>query len=228
LNYRSIFISDTHLGTPYCKSSKLLSFLKNNSSDNLYLVGDIIDAWHLGKNWFWNEEQEEIINHIMERAQISQIYLLTGNHDEANIALPLNKFAPLEILESCNYLTIKGDKLLIAHGHQFDSNWLRTTSDLHFSVSILINDWYFSRGWMKKIIASIITNITSTREKTLFKKVDKSLGTDYAGIICGHLHKPKIDIINNRLQYYNTGDWVSHCTYLVEDYDGNIILNTYA
>ena len=226
--YHTVWISDIHLGTPYCKSNKLLDFLNKNSSDNLYLVGDVIDAWHMGKNWFWNEEQEEILNHIMLRAQISQVYLLTGNHDEANVILPLNKFAPLEVLESCNYFTLKGDKYLVAHGHQFDSNWLRTTSDLHFSVSILINDWYFNAGFIKRILASIITNITSTREKTLYKKVAKSLTTDYKGIICGHLHKPKMDIIDNKYTYYNTGDWVSHCTYVIEDHEGNLELKTYA
>lgn len=220
-------ISDLHLGTPFCKSTKLLKFLKENSSESLYLVGDIVDAWHLGKNWYWNEEQEDIVNHIMERARTGSVYLLTGNHDESNVVLPLNKFHPLELLESCNYYTLKGDKLLIAHGHQFDANLLRTSSDLHFSISILINDWYFNKGWIKKLIATIITRITSTREKTLYKKVSKSLGLDYSGIICGHLHKPKVDIIDNRLMYYNTGDWVGHCTYVVEDYEGNITLNEY-
>jgi UDP-2,3-diacylglucosamine pyrophosphatase LpxH len=225
--YHMIAISDVHLGTPYCKSEKLLNFLKDNSSDSLYLIGDIVDAWHMGKNWYWDEEQENIVNHIMKRASISNVVLLTGNHEEANIVLPLTKFSPMEVLESCNYITTKGDKFLVAHGHQFDSNWLRTTSDLHFSVSILINDWYFGNGFFKKIAASIITNLLSTREKTLFKKIDKSLSLDYTGIICGHLHKPRVDIINNRLKYYNTGDWVSHCTYLTEDYEGNVELKTY-
>ena len=225
--YRMIAISDLHLGTTYWNSVQLLNFLKENSSESLHLVGDIVDTWHLGKNWYWDETQEEIVNHIMERAQTSAVYLYTGNHDENNVSVPLNKFAPLELLESSNYKTLKGKKYLIAHGHQFDSNWLRTTSDLHFSLAMMMNNWYFHSGFIKKFLATIIVKITTTREKTLFKNVAKSLGPDYDGIICGHLHKPRVDKINDKLSYYNTGDWVGHNTFLVETLKGQLELIDY-
>ena len=45
--YRTVFISDLHLGTPGCQANELLDFLKAHPSDNLYLVGDIIDGWQL-------------------------------------------------------------------------------------------------------------------------------------------------------------------------------------
>ena len=40
---RSAFISDVHLGTPDCKASYLLDFLRKLRCEKLYLVGDIID-----------------------------------------------------------------------------------------------------------------------------------------------------------------------------------------
>ena len=43
--YRTIWLSDIHLGTPGCQADYLLDFLKHNDSDTLYLVGDIVDGW---------------------------------------------------------------------------------------------------------------------------------------------------------------------------------------
>ncbi len=45
--YRAIWLSDIHLGTPGCQATYLLDFLKHNESEQLYLVGDIIDGWQL-------------------------------------------------------------------------------------------------------------------------------------------------------------------------------------
>ena len=45
LNFRTIWISDAHLGTPGARVDDLLHFLKHTQSETLYLVGDIIDGW---------------------------------------------------------------------------------------------------------------------------------------------------------------------------------------
>ena len=54
--YRTIFISDTHLGTRGCRSDFLADFLRQSSCHNLFLVGDIIDGWRLRKSWYWDEQ----------------------------------------------------------------------------------------------------------------------------------------------------------------------------
>lgn len=50
--YRTIWISDTHLGTPGARAKDLLHFLKYTRSDTLYLVGDIVDGWQLKKRFY--------------------------------------------------------------------------------------------------------------------------------------------------------------------------------
>jgi UDP-2,3-diacylglucosamine pyrophosphatase LpxH len=52
-HYRTIFLSDIHLGTRGCQADQLLSFLKSHSCDELYLVGDIIDGWRLRSQLYW-------------------------------------------------------------------------------------------------------------------------------------------------------------------------------
>lgn len=54
MHYRSIFISDVHLGSKGCKAEILVNFLKNNTADKLYLIGDIVDGWKIQQNkWAW-------------------------------------------------------------------------------------------------------------------------------------------------------------------------------
>jgi hypothetical protein len=43
--YRTIWISDVHLGTRGCNDRLLIDFLDHVDSETLYLVGDIIDGW---------------------------------------------------------------------------------------------------------------------------------------------------------------------------------------
>ena len=45
--HRTIFISDTHLGTRGCKADALADFLAHNECETLFLVGDIVDGWQL-------------------------------------------------------------------------------------------------------------------------------------------------------------------------------------
>jgi UDP-2,3-diacylglucosamine pyrophosphatase LpxH len=40
------------------------------------------------------------------------------------------------------------------------------------------------------------------------------------GVICGHIHKAAIKIVNG-IEYMNDGDWVESCTALVEHHDGH-------
>jgi hypothetical protein len=43
--YRTVRISDVHLGFSGCNAEFLLDFLRSTRCDQLYLVGDIIDIW---------------------------------------------------------------------------------------------------------------------------------------------------------------------------------------
>ena len=225
--WRTIFISDVHLGTKHCKAKQLIKFLEENEAENLYLVGDIIDTWNLGKHWYWDDAQERIVELIWDRIETSNIYLLSGNHDETNLALLMNTFSPLEVLESCNFYTARGEKILVAHGHQFDVSLLRASSDFHFSLAMMLNNWYYSPGFLKKTIGKLAVKLTTTRDVKFRKNILRCIGTDYHGIICGHLHRPMIESLPGGLTYYNTGDWVSHCTAITEDHKGILCLRHY-
>ena len=68
-HYRSVFISDVHLGTKMCQAELLLNFLKTFECDNLYLVGDLIDGWALSKNFFWPQSHNDVIQKILRKGR---------------------------------------------------------------------------------------------------------------------------------------------------------------
>ena len=67
MHYRSVFISDLHLGTPGCQADALLDFLKRVDSDYLYLVGDIIDGWQLKQRWYWPQAHNDVVQKFCAR-----------------------------------------------------------------------------------------------------------------------------------------------------------------
>src|SRR5277367_4962014 len=84
LHFRSIWISDVHLGTRGCQAERLLDFLRHTESDYLYLVGDIVDGWQLRKRWYWPQKHNDVIQKILRRARKgTQVFFIPGNHDEA-------------------------------------------------------------------------------------------------------------------------------------------------
>ena len=83
-NYKSIFISDVHLGSKGCKADLLCDFLKHNTSENLFLVGDIIDGWRLSRKYYWPQSHTNVIRRILTAAKRdTSVTYIAGNHDEA-------------------------------------------------------------------------------------------------------------------------------------------------
>jgi UDP-2,3-diacylglucosamine pyrophosphatase LpxH len=81
--YRSIWISDIHLGTRGCKADFLLDFLKHNESEYLYLVGDIVDGWRMRRSWYWAQSHNDVIQKLLRKARKgTKIFYIPGNHDE--------------------------------------------------------------------------------------------------------------------------------------------------
>jgi len=122
--YRTICISDVHLGTKDCKAEQLNNFLKNNSCETLYLIGDIIDAWKIQQNrWKWKQSHTNVIRRILGHAKRgTRVVYIAGNHDEFlrpllqyNIA-----FGHVEIVNQTEHLGIDGKRYLLTHGDLFD------------------------------------------------------------------------------------------------------------
>ena len=233
-HYRSVFISDVHLGTKMCQAELLLDFLKTFECDNLYLVGDLIDGWALSKNFFWPQSHNDVIQKILRKGRKgTKIFYIAGNHDEF-----LRVFAPqmlgnIVIEDSVIHTTLEDKKMLVLHGDQFDAvvnkmKWLSHFGSWAYDISIIINVYiakirnlfnlpYWSlSAWAKYKVKKAVNFISDYEENLLNYARIKGA----SGVICGHIHHANIRDIEG-LTYMNCGDWVESCTALNEDKDGN-------
>ena len=147
-HYRAIWISDIHLGTRGCKADFLLDFLKNNESDQLYLVGDIIDGWQMRRNWYWNQAHNDVVQKILRKARKgTSVVYVAGNHDEALRDFLGLSFGEIQIVNEARNLLRDGRALWVTHGDLFDgviqhAKWLAYLGDSAYTVILNINDHY--------------------------------------------------------------------------------------
>jgi UDP-2,3-diacylglucosamine pyrophosphatase LpxH len=231
--YKSIFISDVHLGTRGSKSELLLDFLKDVECENLFLVGDIFDGWRLKKGWYWPQEHSTVIQKILRMSRKgTKVFYIPGNHDEFMRQFLEHSFGSVELHDEMVYESVLGKKYIIIHGDKFDfvtmnMTWLSHIGDWAYTGLLNINTlvhkirsyfrlpyWSLSK-WAKQRVKEAV-NFIGNYEHSLthyarIKHVD--------GIICGHIHSANMDIING-IEYMNCGDWVESCTALVEHCDG--------
>jgi UDP-2,3-diacylglucosamine pyrophosphatase LpxH len=233
--YRTIWISDIHLGTPGCKAEYLLDFLRHNESDTLYLVGDIIDAWQLRRNFYWRQAHNDVIQKVLRRARKgTRVIYVPGNHDE-----PLRDYLGLslggiEIVDDVVHTTADGRRMLVIHGDLFDgvirhAKWLAHLGDRLYTMVLKLNHWfnhvrtrmgfpYWSLSqYLKHKVKNAVSYISDFEEALAHEA--KRRGLD--GVICGHIHKAEIRQIDEIL-YCNDGDWVESLTALVETYAGEL------
>ena len=234
--YRSIFISDVHLGTKDCKAGHLNNFLKQNTCDTLYLVGDIIDAWKIKQNkWRWKQSHTNVVRRILGHAKrdTKVIYIL-GNHDEflrPYLHYGLG-FGMLEITNQCEHLGADGKRYLITHGDLFDgitrlAPWLSFLGDKAYDFVLTLNsrfNWIRHRFGFGYWSLSLYLKQRVKRAIDFMFQFEKNLAgyckkKGYDGVICGHIHKAEIKVIDG-VVYMNDGDWVESCTALVEHHDG--------
>jgi UDP-2,3-diacylglucosamine pyrophosphatase LpxH len=236
MHYKTIFISDIHLGSKGCKADILVDFLKNNTTDKLYLVGDIIDGWKIQQNkWVWKQSHTNVVRKILGYAkQGTDIIYIVGNHDEfLRPILPYGlTFGKIKILNQHVHLGIDGKRYLVVHGDLFDgitrlTPWFSFLGDRAYDVLISLNtkfNWwrhklgfgYWSLSqYLKQKVKKAVDFITHY-EKNLTNYCKKR---NFDGVICGHIHKAEIKDIDD-FTYMNDGDWVESCSALVEHLDG--------
>jgi len=236
-SFRSVWISDLHLGTRACKADALLNFLQRHIAESLYLVGDIVDGWNHGRAWYWSAAQDAVVREIANwRHHGARVVFLPGNHDEMNLDLVEFLFGPICIHSEIVHSTAEGRRLLVTHGHQFDDSlssvsWLAKMGGQAYTLVLRINEWSVrerlntDRGWsafLKRPVTKTVGYITATEsdEREIVRIVRRQRAD---GIVCGHTHRPAQQHIGPIL-YLNDGDWVENCTALVEDYDGALRL----
>ncbi|MCU0494937.1 MAG: UDP-2,3-diacylglucosamine diphosphatase [Serpentinimonas sp.] len=240
LQFRSIFISDVHLGVPECKAAQASHFLRNTLCDRLVLNGDIIDAWHLTRSGGWNKGHTHFVRTVlrkMEKENTEVIYL-RGNHDDI-----LDRFLPLrlenlQLTDEYIHRTVNGDYLVV-HGDGFDAvttrhPWLAKVGAVGYNmllrVNRLYNGWRRLRGkesfslsrWVKLKVKSAV-NFVGRYEEQLQQLAEWK---KCQGIICGHIHQPADKRVGS-VHYLNSGDWVESLTAVLENENGVFEVITY-
>jgi len=233
--HRTIFISDTHLGTRGCKAEALADFLAHNDCATLFLVGDIVDGWQLKRRWYWTEAQSQVVAQILRKIDTgTRVIFVPGNHDEFARDYAGRLFAGIEISHEAIHETADGKRLWVLHGDRFDgviacAKWLAHLGDWAYGWALRGNDvlshvrrrfglpyWSLS-SWLKHKVKNAVEYI-SRFEEIVAQEAHKR-GAD--GVVCGHIHHAEIRKIGDVL-YLNDGDWVESCSALVEDAHGNM------
>lgn len=240
LRFKTIFISDVHLGMPDSKAAQASHFIRNCLCDKLVLNGDIIDAWHLRRLGGWNKSHTNFIRTVLRKMEKenTQIIYLRGNHDDI-----LDRFIPIQfehftITDDHIHHTAKGDYLVV-HGDGFDavtSNhaWLAQLGGLGYNVLLRFNRIYngyrrlrgkevFSfSAWIKHKVKSAVSAVGKYEEQLQ----NLARQRNCIGIICGHIHKADNKIVGDT-HYLNSGDWVESMTAAVENLDGTFEIISY-
>jgi len=232
-HHRTIFISDTHLGTRGCKAALLADFLARNSCETLYLVGDIIDGWRLKQRWYWPEAHSRVVHEILHKIDCgTRVIFVPGNHDEAFRPYCGRAIAGVEIVRELVHETADGKRFLVIHGDQFDgviayAKWLAYLGDWAYCAALELSElWSSARracglsywslsAYLKQKVKNAVEYIC--RFEDAVAREARARGLD--GVVCGHIHHAAIKRIGGVL-YLNDGDWVESCTALVEDARG--------
>ena len=233
ITYKSLFISDVHLGTKGCQADKLLEFFKFSRSENLYLVGDIIDVWAMQKTFYWPQSHNDVIQKILRKARHgTKVFYIVGNHDEVFRKFIPMHFGDINIVNRVVHETQLGKKYLVVHGDAWDgvmkyAKWLSKLGSIAYELllrlNIVINFFRKLRGksyWsLAKFLKYKVKNAVKYIGEYERTVSDYAKRKNYDGIICGHIHHAE-DQNFDGINYLNCGDWVESCTALAEKYDG--------
>ncbi len=235
--FRTIFISDLHLGTPGCQAEALLDFLKAHPSDNLYLVGDIVDGWQLRRKWYWPQAHNDVVQKLLKRARKGcRVVFIPGNHDEFARQFIGHRFGDIEVAEEAVHITADGRRLWIIHGDYFDAvvqcaKWLAIVGDNLYEFTLKLNRYlnslrarmglpYWSlSAYLKHKVKSALNYVTDFEVAV----ANEARRRGHQGVVCGHIHRAEMRDIDGVL-YCNDGDWVESRTALVEHFDGTLEL----
>lgn len=236
-HYRTVWLSDIHLGSKDCKAEYLLDFLEHNKIDTLFLVGDIVDLWAMSKQFRWPALHNKLFHKLLSLSDLgTKIIYLPGNHDEPAQRYDGMSFGDVEIHREYIYTTAEGKKLLLLHGDQFDDEvcfgrfhaWI---GDKGYSLLLFLNHWYnilrSKRGRPYRSLAGHIKSRVKGANKAIARyreaAVNRAEASGVDGIVCGHIHHPEITTVDG-ITYHNNGDWVENCSALTESHDGHIAL----
>lgn len=238
-SYRTVFLSDTHLGFRGVRAGELSAFLKHLRCERLYLVGDIIDLWALRSRWRWPRMHNQVVRRLLKLARHgTTVTYVPGNHDDA-----LRQYAGLDLggvrlAKRVLHRTADGLTLLVTHGDEYDlviqnapllsllGTWaydhLIALNRLSNSVRATfgMKRWSFSQTVKMRVKSAC--KFISNFEHTL---LSEALRHGHDGVVCGHVHQPAVrraSCPEGEGLYANCGDWIERATALVEHDDGRL------
>ena len=233
--YRTLWISDLHLGTPGCQALALLDFLKRVESDTLFLVGDIIDGWQLRRQWHWPQAHNDVIQKLLRKTRKgTRVIFSPGNHDEFARRYLGHNFGGIEVANEWLHETADGRKLWVTHGDLFDgviqcAKWLAHVGDTLYEFTLKLNRylnsmrarlglpyWSLSKYLKHKVKRAV--SYVGDFEAAVAREA-RQRGAH--GVVCGHIHHAELRDIDGVL-YANDGDWVESLTALAEHADGRL------
>ncbi|MBX3570296.1 MAG: UDP-2,3-diacylglucosamine diphosphatase [Rhizobiaceae bacterium] len=233
--FRTLFISDVHLGSKAAKADFLVDFLRHHEADRIYLVGDIVDGWRLRRTWHWPQSHNDVVQKILRQARKgTEIVYVVGNHDEFLRMFPGTHFGGILVCDRAVHETADGRRFLVIHGDQFDAivhgaRWLAYLGDRAYDLAIVANRVvararrllglpYWSLSSWAKVKVKHAVNFIGAFQEVLVQEARRS---EVEGVICGHIHHATIDRYAE-ITYVNTGDWVESCTAVAEHGDGTL------
>ncbi len=236
MHFKTIWISDLHLGTRGSNVDGVLDFIKEHDSDTLYLVGDIVDLWALRREHYWPQSHNDVIQKLLRKARKgTTVIYIPGNHDGFTSNF-IGTFGNVRVKPHDVHTTATGQRLLVMHGHEFDSvtkhaRWLAVLGDVGYTLLLQLNRplnyfrnrfglgyWSLS-AYVKAKVKGAVSFISNFEDAVVhYAELYKA-----DGIVCGHIHTPVIKQVRN-VQYLNCGDWVESSTALVEHTDGRLEL----
>ena len=233
--YRTLWISDLHLGTPGCQAIALLDFLKHTECETLFLVGDIIDGWQLRRQWYWPQAHNDVVQKLLRKARKgTRVIFIPGNHDEFARRYVQHNFGGIDVAEDWLHETADGRKLWVTHGDLFDgviqcAKWLAHVGDSLYEFTLRLNRHlnsmrarlglpYWSLSKYLKLKVKRAVSYVGDFEAALAREARKR---GVQGVVCGHIHHAELRMIDGVL-YANDGDWVESLTALAEHADGRL------
>jgi UDP-2,3-diacylglucosamine pyrophosphatase LpxH len=203
--YRTVFLSDLHLGSPHSKVGRLLSFLERIEFETLVLVGDLFDA----PGMVLPDRHKVVLAHILERLTSGgKIIFVPGNHDRVFRDI-IGEYGRMHVVNNYVHTTASGKTIFVTHGDEWDS--VGSLAVMHLIDRKLPFPYWeiirkFLQGFMRRHIATF-------ERRALNDRLDNDM------ILCGHVHFPAF-----KENYLNCGDWVKHCSAIVEHLDGRLEL----
>jgi len=235
--WRTLFLSDVHLGTPGCQAGALLEFLKEHPSERLYLVGDIVDGWQLRRRWYWPQAHNDVVQKLLRHARKGcRVVYVPGNHDEFARHFVGHRFGGIEVVDEAVHTTADGRRLWVVHGDYFDGvvryhRWLAFLGDNLYGFTLRLNRhlnmlrgrlglpyWSLS-AYLKHRVKTALNYVTDFEEAV----AGEARRRGHDGVVCGHIHRAGMRDIGGTL-YCNDGDWVESRTALAERHDGTLEL----